>query len=344
MHDLADVSRLTGTDEGSADARLTGNFARTGGKHQIVPILIRNPVHTAVLLVIIIFGVELAIMVVFSLADVDIWLPKWARDSSDAALLSLVAGILIYFLVVVPQQRVLEHTERINRLLHFLSHVNTHVQKQPSQQELFDAACKAAVEIGKFRIAWIGMMQDGDLQLAAWAGAPPLSDVLRLMQSPQALGTCLGAQCAIKNGETAFCDLRGSVGCDAPWLASALELGCDHAIAMPLKVSGKTVGLLEVYAGENGQLSEDEQAILEEVAADVSATLVNIRHEQQRKANEEKLRMRLSDLERLQKATIGREFRIKELRDEIAKLKQEHGAVQENRSLPKKIQKIKNGN
>lgn len=280
-----------------------------------------NPVHVAIWLIAIIFCTELAIMSIFSLTGADVWMPELIYDFSDAILLSFVAGIIIYFLVVIPQQRTLEYTERINRLLNLLSHVNTHVQKQLDQQELFDAACKAAVETGKFRIAWIGMMQDGELQLAAWAGAPSLNDVLQLMQPPQALGTCLGAQCVIKNGETAFCDLRKSVDCDAPWLATALELGCQQAAAMPLKVNGKTVGLFEVYAGESGQLSEDEQAILEEVAADVSTTMVNIKHEQQRKSSEEKLRVRLTELERFQKVTVDREFRIKELRNEMDALR-----------------------
>ena len=41
----------------------------------------------------------------------------------------------------------------------------------------------------------------------------------------------------------------------------------------------------------------------------------------ERRQNEEALRQRLDELERYQKATVNREFRIKELRDEIAALK-----------------------
>jgi GAF domain-containing protein len=83
------------------------------------------------------------------------------------------------------------------------------------------------------------------------------------------------------------------------------------------------VGVFEVYAGEEGDISPDEKSILDEVADDVSVALENIAMEAERKQRGEELARRVEELERFQKATVQREFRIKELRDEIESLKAE---------------------
>jgi len=58
-------------------------------------------------------------MTVYSLTGADAWMPEWLHDSSDALILSLVVGLFLYGLVVIPQRRVMQHTERLNRLLQF---------------------------------------------------------------------------------------------------------------------------------------------------------------------------------------------------------------------------------
>jgi GAF domain-containing protein len=241
---------------------------------------------------------------------------------------SIIVGLLIGFGFMTErllnrEQQAKEHTAHVNRLLQFLSNVNQNVQRHTDRQQLFEAACNSAVNIGDFRIAWIGMQQQSQLKLTTWAVADPgLEDVIRKMQEPSVLGECLDAQYVLKHGEFTLCELGERVDCRAPWLSAALEQGCEHAAAMPLKIGEETVGVFEVYAGKDGRLKKDEQAILEEMADDISVAMTNIEHEKQRRQAEEKLRQRLEELERFQKATVQREFRIKELYDEVDTLKE----------------------
>jgi transcriptional regulator with GAF, ATPase, and Fis domain len=215
-----------------------------------------------------------------------------------------------------------QREQKLNRLLFFLSDVNQHVQRRTDQQALFDAACRSAIDAGKFRFAWIGMKTGDDVKLAAWAAADPvIGKEINKLQQPEALICCLGCQRVLREGISGLCEFESNNDCAAPWLEPFLEQGCRHAIVMPLKLNGRTVGVFEVYAGEKEDFTREEKSILDEVADDVSVALGNIALEAERKHRAEDMAQRVEELERFQKATVQREFRIKELRDEIAGLK-----------------------
>jgi len=214
--------------------------------------------------------------------------------------------------------------QKLNRQLQFLSDVNQHVQRHMDQQALFDAACRSAVDIGKFRFAWIGMKTGDDFRLAAWAAADPvIGEEVKKLQQPEALISCLGCQRVLAEGISGLCELKSKDDCAAPWLGPFLEQGCRHAVAMPLMIAGRTVGVFEVYAGEDGEVTCEEKSILDEAADDVSVALGNIALEAERKQKAEDLARRFEELERFQRATVQREFRIKELRDENESLQQQ---------------------
>jgi len=227
----------------------------------------------------------------------------------------IISALLIAFGFMAERLLSREHQGRLrekklNQLLHFLSDVNRNVQRQTDQQALLDAACQSAVKMGGFRLAWIGLPQDGGLRMAAWAvGDSSLEDTIRQMQQPLILRCCLGARRVFDEGKFALCAMKEEADCHAPWLHSALGQGCAHAIALPLKLDEKTIGVFEVYAGDDGHLGEDERAILEEVAGDISSALANIEHAKQRREAEEALHSsemhRASILERAHDAIIS---------------------------------------
>jgi GAF domain-containing protein len=100
-----------------------------------------------------------------------------------------------------------------------------------------------------------------------------------------------------------------------------LNHGCHSAAAFPLQTDEENSGSFVVYAGEEGFFHEQELNILAEAAGDISYALSKIKMDEDRKKIEADLRDRLEELERFQKATIEREGRIKELRDELKKSK-----------------------
>ncbi len=177
---------------------------------------------------------------------------------------------------------------KIDRLLRFLSECNQNVQRQTEENALFDAACKAAVEVGEFSFAWIGMNRGDDFELAAWASMDPLlCEEIKVgrLQDYASLIRCLGCQQVLKKGISVLCEISEKMDCAAPWKENFLNNGCRHAVALPLKIGEKTVGVFEVYAGEGGKVGEDELSILNEIAGDISVALTNFEYtEQQRRA------------------------------------------------------------
>jgi len=287
-----------------------------------------SPVRTAALLVAIIFGVELAIMFLFSLTGADTWMPKLIRGFSDAFLLSLIAAILIYYLIVIPQQRILEYVERINRLVYFLSYINRTAQKQRDSHALFNSACNAAVNYGGFRFAWIGLFEtdSGRMDVVALHG-----DNDDCMQAAHAAKTvhCGIAVRVLKHGKPAFCQMNSGENCDIAWRELLLGYGCQSCAVFPLHQDDSVVGVFAVYANDSDFFHDDEIHILEEVAGDMSAALTSSEQVRIYEQTAQNLQIHIDELERFQRATVDREFRIKELRDEVARLKQENGAPEE---------------
>ena len=231
-------------------------------------------------------------------------------------------------------QNLLKKQIQHNRLMHFLSDCNQRVQRKTGADELFQAACKGAVEIGEFRFAWVGMLEDGHFKLAAWAADQSLAGKISGLLPPSALIRCLNCQHVIKEGVSVACDLRERVDCAAPWRDDLIRLNTVQALTMPLKVDGEAVGVFEVFAGSWGALDKTERVILDEVADDISHALQNIRHEAERKQLMQDMQHRLDELERFQKATVGRELRMKELAEENAALRNQIAAAQQKETKP----------
>ena len=221
-----------------------------------------------------------------------------------------------------------------NRLMRFLSDCNQRVQRKTGTDELFQAACKGAVEIGEFRFAWIGMLEEGHCKLTAWAADPSLAGRISGLLSPSALIHCLSCQHLIQDGVSVACDLRERVDCTAPWRDELIRLNTVQALAMPLKVDGKTVGVFEVFAGSWGALDKMERVILDEVADDISHALQNIRQEAERERLMQDMKRQLDELLHFQKLTVGRELRMKELAEENAVLRNQLAPDQPDSNRP----------
>ena len=61
--------------------------------------------------------------------------------------------------------------ERLNQLYAMLSDINRSILRGEVPHELYDAACRIAVESGAFGFAWIGLVEPAGLRLVADAQA-----------------------------------------------------------------------------------------------------------------------------------------------------------------------------
>lgn len=186
---------------------------------------------------------------------------------------------------------VLERSEqslrKANQALRALSECNRAIIDAKAESDLMRDFCRIIVEIGGYRMAWVGMTQDNPEQsvhpLASWGDKGGYLESLNLTWSDTAKGRGpVGT--AIRSGATCVFQNIVTHPHFAPWRRQALDQGYGAAIALPLKFDEKTSGALSIYAAESDGFNPEETDLLEELAANLSygITILRLRAERNR--------------------------------------------------------------
>ncbi|MBX3279953.1 MAG: PAS domain S-box protein [Acidobacteria bacterium] len=183
-----------------------------------------------------------------------------------------------------------EHEREINRITKLyaaLSQVNQAIVMAPTREELFEKICRALVEHGGFRMAWIGR-HDADNNLlvpvAKWGDENNYTQglVVRTDEGPQGRGP---TGTAFRSGQPYVCNDTLNDPATLPWRLDLERRGLRASAAFAIRMNGATWGTLSVYADTPGYFHDKEIALLEEAAADISFALDNFaRDEARRKA------------------------------------------------------------
>ncbi len=209
-------------------------------------------------------------------------------DEAELALLDGLAQDLSFALEFAEQeeQRRWAETEtlQISRLFQVLSQVNQLVLRAATAKELFDNVCRIAVELGQFKLAWVGWI-DADrqtIQLVAQSGDP--SDSLPHSSLPIADPTGqtgpLGA--ALTLGEPFISvDFENTI-----WHDAAKEIGFHAMGSFPIRVGGTVCGALSIHVDSRDYFRMKEINLLKEVADDMSFALEHLQQEARRRQTE----------------------------------------------------------
>jgi diguanylate cyclase (GGDEF)-like protein/PAS domain S-box-containing protein len=208
----------------------------------------------------------------------------WMRDRGvlfldDAGQVERIVGI---FRDVTARRRAEEDARaqqerilRLSRMRAVMSSVNALIVRSRSRTELFQEACRIAVEQGGFALALMAVPQDnGDIVPVALFGEDAgLAAGLRFRieeRANPAIAAALGSVLAGKPW------VRNDLGQQAalPRLAAQTRrLGYGSAVTYPLMVGGQMLACLNLYARERGFFDDEEMALLHELAGDLSYAL-----------------------------------------------------------------------
>jgi PAS domain S-box-containing protein/diguanylate cyclase (GGDEF)-like protein len=178
----------------------------------------------------------------------------------------------------VQQERRIGRLTRIHRVL---SGINSAIVRIGDRTELLDEACRIAVELGGFGIAWIGRLepQAGEVVAVASWGADAPSILAKGAGPAQGLsypGQGLVSR-ALQDLRAAWSnDLATDAGPGDERTMQALQRGYRSLIVLPLVVEGNPWGSLSLFAREPGFFDEQEIKLLNELAADISFALDHI--------------------------------------------------------------------
>jgi PAS domain S-box-containing protein len=165
---------------------------------------------------------------------------------------------------------------RANRVYALTSKINQMIIQAHDSQTIFNESCRIAVEYGRFRMVWIGLLDDEiqDIKPVTWFGYEDgyLSflqkiTVLRnsVSQGPIAL--------SIREGKAHFTSDFATDPLMSPWRDEALKRGYRSVAALPLKVGGKVIGSFIMYASEPSFFNASEIKLLEEVTDNIDYAL-----------------------------------------------------------------------
>jgi putative nucleotidyltransferase with HDIG domain len=162
---------------------------------------------------------------------------------------------------------------RLNRMLATLRAVDAALVRATAEAELLDEMCRVCVEIGGYRLAWVGFADDDEaksVRPVAWAGEP--EDYLERARITWADST--GGRgptgTAVRTGEVVVAQNVATDPAMAPWREALLGYRLESSAALPLVNGSDVVGILSLYSGERGAFGPDEIALLKEMAADLA--------------------------------------------------------------------------
>jgi diguanylate cyclase (GGDEF)-like protein/PAS domain S-box-containing protein len=165
---------------------------------------------------------------------------------------------------------------RLNRVYAVLSGINTTIVRTRDRQELFNEACRIAVEQGKFRLAWIGLLDANGLNVTPVARAGVDEGYLNNIQltaREDAPDRCEMVARALREKTAVVCNDIGTDPQMTRWRKEALRRGYRSVAVFPLQLADKVTGLLLLYAPEAGVFDTEEMSLLTEIAGDISFAL-----------------------------------------------------------------------
>jgi diguanylate cyclase (GGDEF)-like protein len=180
----------------------------------------------------------------------------------------------------LDEQRSARRLLLVDRALRTLSAGNRTLLRCTEEVQLLTEMCRTIVDIGGYRLAWVGYAQrdagqtilpmahagfdDGlfaKLQMT-WADTPA-------GQIPPAIAIRTGTPCVRLDFAT---DPRF-----ASFRHGALRRGLNASSTFPLIVDGEVIGTLDIVAGEVDAFGDDELAVLTELADDLSFGISSLR-------------------------------------------------------------------
>ena len=178
---------------------------------------------------------------------------------------------------------------RLSRIYAALSRINEAIVTMSDRKELFTSICRALVELGGFRMAWIGWL-DNETQLvqpvANWGDHTNYTSKITIYADDRPEGRGPTGK-AIRENRYHVCNDFVDDPDTLPWREQAARAGFQSTAALPIHQAGVVCGAIAVYSVEAGFFQEKEIGLLVEAAKDVSFAIDSLAREAARKQAEE---------------------------------------------------------
>ena len=205
--------------------------------------------------------------------------------------MELAANIEKLKVEIIERKNAKESVLRLNRLYTVVSETSQAIIRTMDRDTIFNEFCRIAVEDGKFKLAWVGLLDDesGELKIVAAKGATGYLDDIKITVNEEPAGRGPSG-IAVREGTYYICnDFLGSP-VTSPWHERGRAHGIRASAGVALKQEGQVIGALTLYADKKDFFDQQQTELLSQMGADVSFALDNIVRETRRKETERFLR------------------------------------------------------
>ena len=205
------------------------------------------------------------------------------NDGTVLIVLILVVYSPLIYMYGNQINRAEEQVNRLNRLYTTLSQVNQSIVHVRDRETLYQTICDVIVQFGKFRLAWIGILDvpTGDVHPVALQGQG--TELIRSLQmninhAPFDQGL-VGR--AFHSGKISTSDDVQTDETMIHWREQSRENGFRSVAVIPFRFAGQTIGVLSLFASEAHFLQRQEElSLLEEIGGDISFALETLQAEE----------------------------------------------------------------
>ncbi|NLU37860.1 MAG: PAS domain S-box protein [Bacteroidales bacterium] len=169
--------------------------------------------------------------------------------------------------------------EKANRLYAVVSQVNQAIVHSKTQQKLFEEICRVAIDFGKFRMSWIGLLNSETQKIEPVAVAGEENGYLSAMYQislDKNIGGSGPVGTSIRTNKYFACNDIANDPEMQLWKDEALKRDYHSFIGLPLRLHGQPIAALALYSNQVNFFNPTEIKLLEEVAYDISYALDSI--------------------------------------------------------------------
>jgi len=171
--------------------------------------------------------------------------------------------------------------KRLNRVYAVLSGINSLIVRVREREELFRAACQIAIEHGRFKMAWIGIVDRDANTIVPVASAvaqpdfPSLAGEHAPSTSAMPLQGDSKAAHAVRERKPV---ITNTIDGDTTVVRSKERMarGIFSMATLPLQIAGEAVGVLTLYSDEVDFFDAEEMRLLLELAGDIAFAMDHI--------------------------------------------------------------------
>ena len=205
------------------------------------------------------------------------------------------AAVQVIIHDITKRKQSLVELNNMNRVYSLISQINNLILRSKNREELLQEICRIAVTYGKFRMSWIGMLdQDGQtVNIASFYGVEDGyfsqdNEITVLLDEPQGNGP---TGTAMREGRTVISNNIETDPSMDLWHKKAKVRGYRSSISIPIVVLDKIIGSFNLYSEETNSFSSQEEVeLLEKITQNIAFTLESIIFEEDRIKTQEKIK------------------------------------------------------